>query len=158
MPVTAEQFRKVVGHFATGVTVITTENAEGIRYGLTANAFTSVSLNPLLVLVCLDNLLSGLETFKESKKFGLNILAEDQEDWSDYFSQSGTDRSQAPYVTGKTGVPLLEGVVAWLECEVTAMYPGGDHTIVVGEVKHAEIVEPEKDPLLFHNGRYRGLR
>lgn len=155
MPVTPEELREVLGHFVTGVTIITTEDKAGKPYGLTANSFTSVSMNPPLVLVCLDNQLSGLADFKESRKFGVNILAEDQTELSGYFAQPGTDRSQAQYVTGETGVPLLEGVLARMECAIFTLYPGGDHTIVLGEVKWAEVLQPEKNPLLFHRGRYR---
>ena len=154
MTVSPEEFRKVMGQFATGVTIVTTANSEGTPYGLTVNSFTSVSMDPLLVVVCLDNQLSGLSAFKESGKFGVNILAEDQSDLSDHFARSGTDRSEGPYVTGKTGVPLLEGVLATMECEISTFYPGGDHILVLGEVKRTEILQPEKKPLLFHRGAY----
>ncbi len=154
MTVTPEELRKVMGQFATGVTIVTTANNEGTPYGLTVNSFTSVSMDPLLVVVCLDNQLSGLTSFKESGKFGVNILAEDQSDLSDHFSRAGTDRSAGPYVTGKTGVPLLEGVLARMECEITTLYPGGDHILVLGEVKGAEILQPDKKPLLFYRGAY----
>lgn len=157
MSVTPEEFRKVMGQFATGVTIVTTANKEGIPYGLTVNSFTSVSMDPLMVVVCLDNQLSGLSAFKESGKFGVNILAEDQSDLSDHFARAGTDRSDAPYVTGQTGVPLLDGVLARMECEISSFYPGGDHTLVLGEVKRTEILQPEKEPLLFFRGRYVSL-
>ncbi len=157
MPVTPEEFREVMGRFATGVTIVTTEDKDGNPYGLTVNSFTSVSMNPPLVLVCLDNQLSGLANFKESGRFGVNILAEGQTDLSDYFAQAGTDRSQGHYVRGETGVPLLEGVLATIECQIFSLYPGGDHTIVLGEVKAAEVLQPDKDPLLYHGGRYRRL-
>ena len=102
-PVTPEEFREVMGRFATGVTIVTIEDEDGKPYGLTVNSFTSVSMHPPLVLVCLDNQLSGLANFKESGRFGVNILAEDQADLSDYFAQPGTDRSQGHYVKGETG-------------------------------------------------------
>jgi len=154
MSVTPEASRKVMGHFATSVTIITTANKEGTPYGLTVSSFTSVSMDPLLVVVCLDNQLSGLTSFKESGKFGVNILAEDQKDLADHFARPGTDRSEGPYVTGKTGVPLLKGVLARMECEIFTLYPGGDHTLILGEVQWAEVLQPEKDPLLSHRGRY----
>jgi flavin reductase (DIM6/NTAB) family NADH-FMN oxidoreductase RutF len=155
--VTPEEFREVMGRFATGVTIVTIEDEDGKPYGLTVNSFTSVSMNPPLVLVCLDNRLSGLANFKESDRFGVNILAEGQADLSDYFAQAGTDRSQGHYVKGETGVPLLEGVLARMECRIVSLYPGGDHTIVLGEVKGSEVLQPDKGPLLYHGGRYRRL-
>ncbi len=154
MTVSPEEFRKVMGEFATGVTIVTTANREGTPYGLAVSSFTSVSMDQLLVVVCMDNQLSGLSAFKESGKFGVNILAEDQSDLSDHFARGGTDRSEGPYVTGKTGVPLLEGVLATMECEISTFYPGGDHILVLGEVKRTEILQPEKKPLLFYRGRY----
>ncbi len=157
MTVSPEEFRKVMGEFATGVTIVTTANSEGTPYGLTVNSFTSVSMNPLLVVVCLDKQLSGLSAFKESGKFGVNILAEDQSDLSDHFARAGTDRSEGPYVTGKTGVPLLKGVLATMECEISILYPGGDHILVLGEVKRTEILQPEEKPLLFYRGRYTSV-
>lgn len=157
MPVTPEELREVMGRFATGVTIVTTEDKEGKPYGLTVNSFTSVSMTPPLVLVCLDNQLSGLANFKESGRFGVNILAEGQTDLSDFFALAGTDRSQGHYVTGETGVPLLEGVLARMECEIVSLSPGGDHTIVLGEVKGAEVLQPDKGPLLYHGGRYKKL-
>ena len=157
MPLTTEEFREVMGRFATGVTIVTTEDQDGKPYGLTVNSFTSVSMNPPLILVCLDNQLSGLAHFKESGRFGVNILAEGQSDLSDYFALAGTDRSQGHYVTGATGVPLLEGVLARMECQIFTLSPGGDHTIVLGEVKGAEVLQPDKGPLLYHGGRYKSL-
>ncbi len=157
MSVTPEEFREVMGHFATGVTIVTTADNEGTPYGLTVNSFTSVSMDPLLVVICLDNQLSGLTAFKESGKFGVNILAEDQQDLADHFARAGTDRSEGPYETGKTGVPLLEGVLARMECEISALYPGGDHTLVLGEIKRTEILQSEKKPLLYFRGAYRSL-
>ena len=156
-PVTPEEFREVMGRFATGVTIVTIEDEDGKPYGLTVNSFTSVSMHPPLVLVCLDNQLSGLANFKESGRFGVNILAEDQADLSDYFAQPGTDRSQGHYVKGETGATLLEGVLARMECRIVSLYPGGDHTIVLGEVEGAEVLQPDKGPLLYHGGRYRKL-
>jgi flavin reductase ActVB len=158
MSVTKDEFRKVMSHLASGVTIVTTQNAEGQSYGLTVSAFTSVSLDPFLVLVCLSNHLSGLEAFDQSNRFGVNLLAADQEDLSNHFATPGSDRSQGPYVSGKTGIPVLEGVIARLECEVTDRYPGGDHTIMMGEVKNAEIVDAEKKPLIYCRGGYQTLK
>lgn len=159
MAVNSDDFRKVMGNFVTGVTIVTIQDQEGNPYGLTVNAFTSVSLNPLLVLVCLSDQLSGRELFQKKSQFAVNILAQNQQDLADHFSKSGTDRSQGPYTTGKTGVPVLEGVLARLECELVSEYPGGDHTIVLGEVKSAEVIAAawKKRPLLFLRGTYQEL-
>ena len=159
MTVSRERFRQVMGAFATGVTIVTTQDQEGRPYGLTVNAFTSVSLSPPLVLVCLDNELSGLDAFQESNHFGVNILAENQEDLSNHFARKGTDRADSCYIQGPTGVPLLEGVLATLECKVVSTYPAGDHTIFLGEVKSADLAEGQegKGPLLYALGRYHRL-
>ena len=159
MAVNPDDFRKVMGNFATGVTIVTIQGQEGNPYGLTVNAFTSVSLNPLLVLVCLSDQLSGRDLFQKKSQFAVNILAQDQQDLSDHFARSETDRSKGPYSTGKTGVPVLEGVLARLECELVSEYPGGDHTIVLGEVKFAEVIAANrgKKPLLFLRGTYKEL-
>ena len=158
MSVSPDQYRKVAGCFTTGVTIVTTQNADGQSYGLTVSAFTSVSLDPLLVLVCLSRHLSGLEAFEQSNRFAVNLLAADQEDLSNHFATPGTDRTQGPYVSGQTGIPVLEGVLARLECTVTDWHTGGDHTIMMGEVQSAAIVNGEKEPLLYHGGRYRELK
>ena len=158
MSVSPDQYRKVVGNFATGVTIVTTQNADGQSYGLTVSAFTSVSLDPPLVLVCLSRHLSGLEAFEQSNRFAVNLLAADQEDLSNHFATPGTDRTQGPYVSGQTGIPVFEGVLARLECRVTDWYAGGDHTIMMGEVESAEMVNGEKEPLLYYGGGYRQLK
>ena len=157
MNLTPEQFRQAMGCFATGVTIVTTQDDQDQPYGLTVNSFTSVSLNPILVLVCLDNSLSGLEIFKKSNRFAVNVLAEDQQDLANHFAQSGTDRSQAPYIPGKTGVPILKGVLATIECTVVKWYWGGDHTIMIGEVQQVDSTQQNKKPLLFLQGRYHNL-
>ncbi len=153
-------FKEVMGCFVTGVTIVTTRNQDGKPYGVTVNSFTSVSLRPKLILVCLDNRLSGLEIFKRNGKFGVNILSEDQEDISAYFARKGTNRSRKRYRIGETGVPLLEGTFASLECAIVELYPGGDHSILVGEVKSATVSEnPQgKKPLLFFLRGYRRLK
>ena len=154
MNLTPKQFRKAMGCFATGVTNVTTQDDQDQPYGLTVNSFTSVSLDPILVLVCLDNSLSGLEIFKKSNKFAVNVLAEDQQDLSNHFAQSGTDRSHAPYTSGTIGVPILKGVLATIECTVVRWYWGGDHTIMIGEVQQVNSTQHKKTPLLFLQGRY----
>jgi flavin reductase (DIM6/NTAB) family NADH-FMN oxidoreductase RutF len=159
MTVSAEQFRKAMRHFATGITIVTTLDQHGQPYGVTVNSFTSVSLDPLLVLICLENGLTGFEAFRVAPFFGVSILSEDQQHLSEYFATRGTDRTLIPYRFGKSGVPLLGESLANLECEVTDRHPGGDHTIFVGRVLHVEIPEHSRDkgPLLYYGGRYRQI-
>src|SRR4051812_2174581 len=114
--VNSDQFRQVMGNFATGITVVTTKDGSGAPYGLTVNSFTSVSLNPVLVLVCLDNKLSGLRAFKESKHFGVSILSEHQEDLSRIFAKKDSEKPSGIYFEGKLGMPLLNNSVAIMEC------------------------------------------
>jgi len=158
MTIDPEEFRKTLGCFASGVTIVTTETQDGTPYGLTVSAFTSVSLGPPLVLICIDNRSSGLESFRENGKFAVNILSEEQQDLSTHFATTGADRTQADYRTGKTGIPVLEAAMVSLECTITAEYPGGDHLILLGEVQNSHIAEPETNPLLYYQGRYRGLK
>jgi flavin reductase (DIM6/NTAB) family NADH-FMN oxidoreductase RutF len=159
MTVSAEQFREAMRHFATGITVVTTVDPEGVPYGVTVNSFTSVSLEPLLVLICLDNGLTGFEAFRTAPVFGVNILSEDQQHLSEYFATRGTDRTLIPYLFGTTGVPLLADSLAHLECEVTDRLPGGDHTIFLGRVVNIQIPRqlPERGPLVFFGGRYHRI-
>jgi flavin reductase (DIM6/NTAB) family NADH-FMN oxidoreductase RutF len=154
--VTSDKFRQVMGNFATGITVVTTVDTSGKPYGLTVNSFTSVSLDPVLVLVCLDNKLSGLQSFIESKHFGVSMLSHAQEDISRLFAKKDSDRPANIYFEGPLGMPLLRNSIAIMECEVVAKHPAGDHTIFVGQVEHAEVLEAAK-PLLYFRGKYQHL-
>src|SRR5262249_19645721 len=151
--VTPDLFRQVMGNFATGITVVTTRDVDGKPYGLTVNSFTSVSLDPVLVLVCLDNRLSGLPAFRHSKYFGISILSEHQETLSRVFAKKDSERPGSIYVEGKTGLPLLNEAIAVMECETVKIYEGGDHQIFLGEVKAAEVRETHH-PLLYFRGKY----
>jgi flavin reductase (DIM6/NTAB) family NADH-FMN oxidoreductase RutF len=154
--VDAATFRRVVGRFATGVVVVTTRTDEGL-HGLTANAFCSVSLAPLLVLVCVDKLARGHERLMQAGAFAISILSDRQEFLADRFA------GRAPLVNARfdgvphheavTGAPVLDGCVAWLDCRLWATYDGGDHAIFVGEVG-ATGEDPEARPLLFLDSRY----
>ena len=155
--VTPDKFRQVMGNFATGITVVTTLDKEGEPYGLTVNSFTSVSLNPVLVLVCLDNKLSGLQSFKDCKHFGVSMLSEHQESLSRMFAKKDSERPLSIYFKGPLGMPLLQQSLATMECETVAMHPAGDHTIFVGEVKTAEVLDSSL-PLLYFRGKYQHLR
>jgi flavin reductase (DIM6/NTAB) family NADH-FMN oxidoreductase RutF len=155
--VTPDQFRQVMGNFATGITVVTTKNAHGKPYGLTVNSFTSVSLDPVLVLVCLDHKLSGLQAFKDSKHFGVSILSEQQEHLSRMFAKKDSERPDEIYYEGNLGVPLLHNSIAVMECEVVKIYEGGDHLIFLGEVQGAELKQQLDHPLLYFRGKYQKL-
>src|ERR1700741_4210468 len=115
--VNSDQFRQVMGNFATGITVVTTRDKEGKPYGLTVNSFTSVSLNPVLVLVCLDLRLSGLQAFRDSRHFGVSILSEHQEDISRIFAKKDAERPADIFFEGTLGMPLLKNVLAVMECQ-----------------------------------------
>ena len=145
-----------MANFATGITVVTTVDKHAKPYGLTVNSFTSVSLDPVLVLVCLDNKLSGLQAFRDSKHFGVSVLSEDQEDLSRLFAIKDAERPASIYFDGKLGMPLLRNSLAIMECETMATHLAGDHTIFVGQVQHAEVMEAGK-PLIYFRGRYQRL-
>jgi|SRR5208282_861343 len=156
MPIEKNELRRVMGHFATGVTVITTFRKSGEMHGLTANAFTSVSLVPPLLLICVDKKAESYACFDETRAFTVNILASDQEDLSRKFAVSGGQKFDGvSYHIGANGAPILAGSVGYIECKVTAAHDGGDHTIYVGEIEQAETRETK--PLLFFRGGYREL-
>jgi flavin reductase (DIM6/NTAB) family NADH-FMN oxidoreductase RutF len=156
MPIERNELRRVMGHFATGVTIITTVSKDGVPFGLTANAFTSVSLDPPLLLISVDKKAESFPHFEESKVFTVNVLSEEQEGLSRKFAVSGGDKFQGvAYHTGANGVPILDGMLAYLECKLYATYDGGDHTLFLGEIEQAETREDK--PLLFYRGGYRSL-
>jgi len=150
------ELRKVMGHFATGVTVVTTHDGAGRCYGLTANAVCSVSLDPPLVLVCVDKRAESHPAFGLSQAFVVNILADEQEQMSRHFAVSGGDKFvDLPCRNGGTGAPILEGALAHVECRVVATHDAGDHTIYIGEVESAD--SRDGHPLLFFRGKYHQL-
>jgi len=160
MPMEVAGYRKLIGHFATGVTVITTAN-DGLLHGMTANAITSVSLDPLLLLVCVDREAHAYEQLLQSGKFGVNILAEGQEDVSRLFATKGEPERGAmrgaAFRLGEHGTPLLEGGLVHIECEVTDRFDAGDHTIFIGAVLDGQLLS-DAPPLLFHQAAYRRLQ
>jgi flavin reductase (DIM6/NTAB) family NADH-FMN oxidoreductase RutF len=156
MPIDKNELRRIMGHFATGVTIITTISKEGVAYGLTANAFTSVSLEPPLLLISVDRKAESYPFFEESKVFNINILREDQEGLSRRFAVSGGNKFEGiAYHRGAGNVPILDDTLAHIECRLYATYDGGDHTLHLGEVLEAETREGK--PLLFYRGGYRAL-
>ena len=159
-PISENDFRQALGHFATGVTVLTVERAPGQVHGMTANAFTSVSLQPPLVLVCVDHRARLLSLLKEKERFGVSLLKEGQEAWSEYFAKGilnaeAEERMGIRYRWIRQGVPVVDGTLAQLACTIVASYLSGDHTIFVAEVEAAEVRAGE--PLLFFRGEYRQI-
>lgn len=151
-----QDLRSVMGHFATGVAVITTKDRAGTPFGLTANAFTSVSLNPPLVLICVDKAAQCYSYFEESKVFAVNVLSEDQEELSRRFATKGIEKfGGIKWHSGQIGVALLDGSIGYIECKVIHSYQGGDHTIYLGEIVNATASGDR--PLIFFQGRYHRL-
>lgn len=150
--------RDALGCFATGVTIITCCAADGHPVGLTANSFTSVSLDPPLLLACIDNRAQSLEALRHASHFAVNVLHIGQQPTSDRFAaRTVADRfSTIGWHAGEYGSPLISGSLAAFECRRHALHAGGDHQILVGEVVKATF-EPRRDPLLFFRGRYRRL-
>lgn len=178
-------FRQVMGHFATGVTIVTT-NHKGAIGGLTVNAFCSVSLNPPLILVCVDLTSQTLPLIRDSKSFAVNMLGENQEELSRCFATHSPDRfdyfCHASYTRAATGAPIIDGALAFIDAEVVAEHPGGDHAIFIGQVKamgaggHTVFADDqsgeatlsgngtngntpahERSPLTYYKGEYRHL-
>jgi flavin reductase (DIM6/NTAB) family NADH-FMN oxidoreductase RutF len=147
--------RHALGQFATGVTVITARGADGRPVGVTANSFSSLSLEPPLVLWCLARDATSLPVFQECTHFGVNVLSSSQHHLSRLFATAGADKfgGEAEVRDGPSGVPLLEGVLAHFVCRNVRQIDAGDHVIVIGEVEHYDAFEGE--PLVFHSGSYR---
>jgi flavin reductase (DIM6/NTAB) family NADH-FMN oxidoreductase RutF len=155
----AEEFRKVLGHFATGVTVVTVDDG-ALVHGMTANAFTSVSLDPLLILVCIGKKARTHRLVAEQMRFGVNVLAENHEEWARYFAlveQNGitAERLGIRFTRSALGTPMLEGGLARLDCKKVSFHNAGDHSICVGEVEDVQMADGQ--PLIFFRGRFRRL-
>lgn len=154
------EFRLALGQFATGVTVVTAERGPHLVHGMTANSFTSVSLDPLLILICVDEDAKMLPLIKRHKRFGVNILKENQRAISEYFAQKEESaeierRLGIDYRWTADGVPLLDDALAHLTCEVASSYNAGDHTIFIAEVARVEVFDGQ--PLLYFRGEYRRI-
>lgn len=150
------RFRQTMGHFATGVTVVTTEQ-EGKLYGMTVSSFSSLSLKPPLILVCVDRTVSTHDVIAKAGCFAVNILEKRQEHLSRRFATREIDKFVGvAWRAGQLGMPLLEGALATIECRIHEQFPGGDHTIFVGQVVNTEIREGA--PLLYYRGGYDELK
>jgi 3-hydroxy-9,10-secoandrosta-1,3,5(10)-triene-9,17-dione monooxygenase reductase component len=159
MEVAPEPFRKVMGHFVTGVTVVTSFDAESLPAGITVNALSSVSLEPPLVVVALDRRRFITPIIHASGRFAVNILGEDQQALSDCFAGAPVSPGReafcgAAWTPGTTGLPLLDGAIASLECTVTDTYPVGDHDLFIGRVDALANEEHHPQPLLYYRRRY----
>ena len=159
MGISTAEFRNVMGHFATGVTVVTSVGEDGAPVGTTANAVTSLSLDPPLVLVCFDHDSATLKAIHGHGAFVVNVLGERQRHLSANFARRGLAAAWegVQHRRGPTGSPRLEDVLAVVECTVEHTLPGGDHEIVVGRVQHAETNSDEATPLVFYRGEYAVL-
>jgi flavin reductase (DIM6/NTAB) family NADH-FMN oxidoreductase RutF len=151
----ARAFRKTLGHFASGVTVITTVQ-EGRVHGMTATAFCAVSFEPPLVLVSVENRRHMHRLLRQSGCYGVSILSQDQEELSRHFAGRSQEGLQVPFVWHQ-GCPLIEGAIVHLICKVIDAHPAGDHTLYLGQVEHLSYSD-EGAPLLFYSGKYHALR
>jgi flavin reductase (DIM6/NTAB) family NADH-FMN oxidoreductase RutF len=154
LPVTKDVFRQALGHFASGVTIVTTAAENGEKRGITVSAFSSVSLDPPLVLICIDKRASIHEHLRKGDWFAVNVLSAEQEHLSRHFAAKvEIDRFVGiDLVECVSGCPLIAGAVMSLECRVVEMYEGGDHTIFIGVVESASVAGGE--PLLYYCGNY----
>lgn len=154
MPISPDEFRTALSRFASGVTVVTTKDALGKLYGITVSAFCSVSLEPPLVLVCIETVTGSHRALSESGIFVVNFLDRSQEVLSEKFASPSDDKFEDVDMSlNIDGIPVLSGCLANLECRVWQAYAGGDHTIFVGEVENLTV--GDGDPLLYFRSDYR---
>ena len=154
--ISPDDFRQALAHFASGVTIVTTCDSEQNPTGLTASAFCSVSLDPPLILICVDHKSQSYPHLRESGRFAINILHHGHEQLSRRFASSRLDKFDGvPFTLGTLGVPLIGKAHAYLECRTVSVHVEGDHTIFVGRVEAVGV--GEGDPLLYYRGRYHRL-
>ena len=158
MMIDHSSFRKVLGSFVSGVTVVTTLDQQGQLYGMTASSFTSLSLNPPLVLFCVSNRSRGLEEFRAKGRFAVHILRNDQQHIARRFADPRADRSQiCGWSVSENGLPILDCHHAVLECRLYSEHSGGDHAILIGEVMALAAPETNSAPLAYYRGEMFGL-
>lgn len=151
-----DSFRFLASHWATGVSVVTTCDDHGRVFGLTMSAVTTLSLQPMQYLICIDERSTALAALLQSGQFGINYLAADQAELSQRFASKAADKFAAvPYRRLNSGVPMLDGVIGFVECKVNTALSGGDHKIVIGDVQR--LIVPGGDPLVHFRGEYRRL-
>ncbi len=152
----ARDFRNAFGQFVTGVTVVTTRMDHDEPVGITINSFTSVSLDPPMVLFCLDTRSRYLTAFEDAGCFAVHVLGADQRDWSVRFAGNGDRWDGVGSIAWETGAPIIEGSLAVFECTLEAVHEGGDHKILVGQVVRLSCGD-DRRPLAFHLGRYTAV-
>ncbi|RMG95248.1 MAG: flavin reductase [Chloroflexi bacterium] len=161
MPITSEEFRNALRHFPSGVTIVTIKAANSeVPHGLTVSAFASVSPDPPLILVCIDERASGHALMQqEGTVFAVNILAEEQSELSNRFAWiKDEDRfAVGDWETAVTGAPILKNALAWLDCTIYQRCRAGTHTIFIGEVQASSVPRPDEPPLIYWNRGYRRL-
>lgn len=156
MSLDPDAFRAVLGRFATGVTVVTATDAQGVDHGMTVSAFSSLSLNPPRVLICIEHSASMHALLLETPHFAVNILSDAQEKMARRFAATGAQRfTGVGFTRGDRNLPILNDVLAYVECRRVAVHEGGDHSIIVGETETA-IVRDGK-PLLYYRGGFAQL-
>ena len=148
-------YRDAIGHFATGVTIVTTTGPDGPA-GMTTNAVASLSLDPLLLIVCFDRRSRTLDVVRASERFAVNVLRDGDQDLAALFASKRVAREKFESVTHSEshGVPVLDGALAWIACELRELLPGGDHEIGIGEVIGMGVEREDDDPLIYYRGRY----
>ena len=155
MAVDDAEFKRALSHFASGVTIVTTEH-EGKAYGMTVASFASLSLHPPLILICIEKAVKTHDAIAAAGKFGVSILTKSQAEISNRFASKSEDKfSGLDFVAGTSGVPLIAGALTTLECAVAQQLPGGDHSIFVGEVVATSAGEGE--PLVYYRSAYRDI-
>jgi flavin reductase (DIM6/NTAB) family NADH-FMN oxidoreductase RutF len=158
MSLNARDFRNALGRFATGVTIVTAMADTQKALGMTANSFSSVSLDPPLILWSLQNNSDVYDVFATPRVFAVNVLSSEQQGHSNQYAKKGEhELNPSHYRLGKYGAPLIRNALVTFECELHATHDSGDHVIIVGLVKDMH-ERPTGDPLLFHQGRYAELR
>ncbi len=156
MAISKDEFRAALGRFPSGVTVVTTKDNNGKLHGITVSAFSSVSLEPPMILVCVDKRAGSHDAFAETGAFVVHILAEENEAHSNQFASHSSDKfNNIEYRKGIEEIPVLENTLVALECRLAHAHEGGDHTIFVGEIQNVEI--KDGNPLVYWQGDYRKL-
>ncbi len=154
MSISKNEFRAALGRFASGVTVITVKDADGNLHGITVSAFCSVSLEPPLILVCIDKSAGSHHAFKKDEFFVVHILRESQQHYSDQFASHLPDKfAGIEFEENGSGIPMLKDTLASLECRLVSAHDGGDHTIFIGQIENAYI--SDGNPLIYFHGKYR---
>ena len=156
MAISNEEFRRALSRFASGVTVVTLKDKSGKPHGITVSAFSSVSLNPPLVLVCINNEAGSHYAFHEGRRFVVNILSEEQKEHSVQFASQIPDKFiNVHHHEGLEGIPVLKDALVNLECRLVEHFVAGDHTIFIGEIEQAHVNEGK--PLVYYRGEYRKI-